>query len=231
MSQLRKVPKSIEYFDAPPYEFLSNFYPAVVHYEGITYPTTEHAYQAAKTLDRDQRYIMSRLNTPGRAKKLGQRLALRADWNMAKFPIMRDIVAQKFTVHRHLAAMLLATDDAFLLEGNTWHDNVWGSCVCAACGANGQNHLGRILMEVRAELKEGANAKQRLSYPMSADESDRALEIISRFMRWTDEEGQCPISPTHDKHWFKKLCALAERLAMAELRPATPSLQEPADDQ
>src|SRR6185369_8674281 len=35
--------------------FLSNFFPAEVIYEGITYPTAEHAYQAAKTLDPEQR--------------------------------------------------------------------------------------------------------------------------------------------------------------------------------
>ena len=33
------------------YRFLSNFWPAQVALDGIVYPTVEHAYVAAKTID------------------------------------------------------------------------------------------------------------------------------------------------------------------------------------
>lgn len=32
-------------------------------------------------------------------------------------------------------------------EGNTWGDKFWG-----VCDGEGENHLGKLLMEVRAEL-------------------------------------------------------------------------------
>ena len=33
------------------HRYLSNFYPSVIRAEGISYPTVEHAFQAAKTTD------------------------------------------------------------------------------------------------------------------------------------------------------------------------------------
>lgn len=45
--------------------------------------------------------------------------------------------------------MLIATGDAILREGNHWGDRFWG--VDARTG-EGENHLGRLLMELRAEI-------------------------------------------------------------------------------
>src|SRR5690348_4795118 len=70
--------------------FLSNFWPAEVIYEGITYPTAEHAYQAAKTLDPEQRKKIAALKTPSEAKTAGRSLKLRDDWETAKFTVMED---------------------------------------------------------------------------------------------------------------------------------------------
>lgn len=142
---------TIDYFDDPPYEFLSNFYPARVEFEGIWYPTTEHAYQAAKSLKITDRMRIGLLPTAGQAKRAGQKVKLRPDWATAKFKVMEALVLQKFTRHPKLRHALQETGDAYLLEGNTWHDNVWGDCTCGRkkCRAKGQNNLGRILMEVR----------------------------------------------------------------------------------
>ena len=41
-----------------------------------------------------------------------------------------------------------------LIEGNNWHDVFWGKCSCPRCNGGGQNHLGKILMKVREELKQ-----------------------------------------------------------------------------
>src|SRR5690348_9381030 len=54
------------------YRFLSNFWPAEVAYEGITYPTAEHAYQAAKTMDVNERKRIAALPTPAEAKAAGR---------------------------------------------------------------------------------------------------------------------------------------------------------------
>ena len=130
------------------YRFLSNFWPAEVTYEGIAYPTTEHAYQASKTLDPEARKRIAAPPTPAEAKAEGRKLKLRGDWETAKFVVMEDVVRLKFTKHADLRDKLLATGDALLEEGNTWGDRVWG-----VYQGQGENRLGKILMNVRDELR------------------------------------------------------------------------------
>src|SRR5947208_6749913 len=77
------------------YRFLSNFWPAIVEFEGITYPTVEHAYQSAKTLDMTDRKRIAALPTPAEAKQAGRALSLRSDWDTAKFVVMEDCVRYK----------------------------------------------------------------------------------------------------------------------------------------
>jgi ribA/ribD-fused uncharacterized protein len=127
--------------------FLSNFYPADTPYEGMVYPSSEHAFQAAKTLDREERQRLAALSTPAKAKRAGRRVDLRPDWEQVKIAIMKDIVRAKFQHNQELGQKLLATGDAELVEGNQHRDRFWG-----VCGGEGQNWLGRILMELRAEL-------------------------------------------------------------------------------
>lgn len=131
------------------YRFLSNFWPAQVIFEGITYPDVEHAYQSAKTLDMNERRRIAAIPTPGQAKHAGEALQYRPDWEQVKFDVMEQCVRYKFTHHPDLAAKLLATGDAYLEEGNTWGDQIWG-----VYQGKGQNHLGIILMKVRAELRD-----------------------------------------------------------------------------
>lgn len=125
------------------YAFLSNFYPANVRYQGINYPSTEHAYQAAKTLDVVERFKISKLHKPSRAKMVGQTVKCRADWEAIKVEVMREILFIKFEDVDFNQA-LLQTGDVLLVEGNTWGDTFWG-----VCDGVGWNHLGMLLMEVR----------------------------------------------------------------------------------
>lgn len=136
----------IDKFDGTKYRFLSNFYMHPVMYEGILYPSSEHAYQAAKTLDPVLRKVIANMRTPGETKKAGRRLALRDNWDNIKNGIMLDIVRIKFQ-DKILANRLVATFPAELIEGNTWGD-VW----FGVCNGIGHNHLGKILMLVRDEL-------------------------------------------------------------------------------
>ena len=85
------------------------------------------------------------------AKRLGRHVQLRPNWENVKLPIMEDIVRAKFTQNEDLKELLLATGDLVLEEGNTWHDTFWG---VDAKTREGTNHLGRILMRVRQELRE-----------------------------------------------------------------------------
>lgn len=132
-----------------PYRYLSNFYPSLVVLDGVEYPTVEHAYQAAKTLDPNERRHILTAATPGRAKRLGRRVHLRPDWEEVKVQVMAKLVWQKFSRHPELRRQLLATGGQRLAEGNSWGDVFWG-----VCGGRGQNYLGRILMRVRSKLRE-----------------------------------------------------------------------------
>lgn len=132
--------------------FLSNFYPAEVVWDNIVWPTSEHAYQAAKFDDREVRLTISRMKTPQEAKAVGKGKG-DASWHLRSLDVMYEIVKAKFTQNPQLKDRLLATGDAHLEEGNTWHDTFWG--VCPPGSNKGQNHLGKILMRVREELKQG----------------------------------------------------------------------------
>jgi ribA/ribD-fused uncharacterized protein len=140
-------PPKITEFDGE-YRFLSNFHPAPMEYERISYPTVEHAYQAAKTTDYHERQRIAALPSPGRAKRAGAKLTLRPDWDALRLNVMETLLRQKFTLHADLRALLLATGDAILEEGNTWGDVFWG-----VCNGVGENHLGKLLMKIRDELK------------------------------------------------------------------------------
>lgn len=133
------------------FAFLSNFFPAKVVYFGMEYPTSEHAFQAAKTLDQVERMAIAALISPGQAKQAGRRVTLRSDWENIKLEVMENIVRIKYR-DRELAKMLIATGEEKLVEGNYWHDIFWGKCTCDIHAGTGENHLGKILMKVRDDL-------------------------------------------------------------------------------
>lgn len=129
------------------WRFLSNFAPVDVELDGLTYPSVEHAYQAAKTLDRAERGPIAHAQTAGIAKRLGRRVTMRPDWDTIKRDVMLDLLRQKFA-KTYMGVKLLATGNAVLIEGNTWGDTYWGVCL-----GEGKNHLGLLLMQVRSELR------------------------------------------------------------------------------
>lgn len=128
------------------YDFLSNFFLHPVTLDGVVYLSNEHAYQAAKTLNITEREFVKTRATPGLAKKAGRKVTLRPDWEQIKLTVMEDLVRQKFQ-DATLKKQLLDTGTSELVEGNWWNDRFWG-----VCNGQGENHLGRILMEVREEL-------------------------------------------------------------------------------
>jgi len=144
----------IDNFAGDQYRFLSNFSKWSVTYDGIKYPTSEHAFQAMKTRDGRIRTIFAQLDTPSDAKLLGGNIKLRDNWDVVKESFMRNIVTLKFRQHERLKEKLLATGDALLIEGNTWGDKVWG-----VCNGTGDNKLGSILMSVRDLIREEGEDK------------------------------------------------------------------------
>ena len=141
------------------YRFLSNFYkspiefsfPLIsVHGEEEMSPiiavanTVEHGYQASKSNRLDEAYAILTMSTPGKAKRGGRNCSLRSDWESIKLKVMHTLVWEKFSTHEYLKNLLLETGDHELIEGNTWGDKFWG-----VCDGEGENHLGKILMDTR----------------------------------------------------------------------------------
>jgi ribA/ribD-fused uncharacterized protein len=128
---------------------MSNFVECSVDFEGINFPSTEHAYVAAKTLDLELRKeISQRTNTAGQVKRLGRALTLRPDWEEIKIDVMHDLLMQKFA-REPFRSLLLSTKDSYLEETNHWGDVVWG-----VCNGVGENNLGKLLMKIRKDLRE-----------------------------------------------------------------------------
>ena len=140
------------------YHFLSNFYPCKIEHQGITYTSVEHYYVAMKVNDQqlingkyytpgDFREMISKVKEPAFVKKLGGKVKLRSDWSEKKLDFMNWAVREKFK-NETLRQLLLDTGNEELIEGNYWKDTFWG-----VCNGKGQNHLGKILMTVRDELR------------------------------------------------------------------------------
>lgn len=122
-------------------------YSCVVEYNKNKYRSVEHAFQAAKSLDTKEQYLVWKTLSPYDAKKIGRKLTLRADWEDVKISIMEDLIHQKF-MNPDLRNKLLATGDAELVEGNNWNDYFWGKV-----NGKGLNWLGKILMKERDSIR------------------------------------------------------------------------------
>jgi len=131
------------------YRFLSNFYEIPLTYKGIEYPSSEHAYVSAKSDDLKFKIKVSKVETPGRVKRLGSKVTLIKDWDYKKFAIMEEIVRIKFE-DPVLSKKLLDTGDRPLYEGNKWRDTTWGVDINTGVG---RNELGKILMKIRTEKR------------------------------------------------------------------------------
>ncbi len=136
------------------YRFLSNFWPAKVHFEGAVYPTAENAYQAAKFPKKHRQEFL--FCSPEKAKLFGRNVRDRstqeAVWSESKVAVMRSIVYAKFVSNVSLRCLLLATGDRVLIEANWWGDYFWGVHVSEEGVSSGENHLGLLLMEVRSSF-------------------------------------------------------------------------------
>lgn len=132
---------------------LSNFSAFQLEYRGHRFMTSEHAYQWAKFWNTGNDSIsLSIRHAPSAHDAFKQaehfRQYRRADWDAIKLATMREILRAKAEQHEYVRRKLLATGDRELVE-NSWRDDFWG------WGPNrdGQNMLGKLWMELRAELR------------------------------------------------------------------------------
>lgn len=146
------------------YFFLSNFYPCRVEMHGIVYTSVEHAFQAAKTTDSKKRGEIRLAPNAAAAKRLGRSVKLRPGWEEMRVSVMKELLRRKFS-EPELQSWLQATRPRVLIEGNTWGDRFWGAILVnrttpwdgdeAMPCWDGENWLGRLLMEIRDDPDDG----------------------------------------------------------------------------
>lgn len=150
------------------YEFLSNMYLCTVIIGDMAFPSAENAYQAMKCKTRKEMEEFQYI-TPYEAKKRGAEVDLRSNWKEIKDKVMKKVLQAKFE-DQELAVELLHTDNMLLCEKNYWGDTEWGKCyvekhediyfdeeyVCSRSWHEwqGENKLGKLLCEVRQEIKD-----------------------------------------------------------------------------
>jgi len=131
------------------FRWLSNFWPAKCWYDGVNYGSVEAAYQAAKTESAKERIRLQSV-TPAEAKRIGRSFTIREGWSDMRLDVMKELLEQRFTEDNHAGRQLIATHPAKLSEGNYWGDSFWGIDLKKD---KGKNHLGKLLMERRNELR------------------------------------------------------------------------------
>ena len=133
------------------YRWLSNFWTAQIHREGRVYRSVEHSYMAAKSDDPAWKDYCQATVNPGDVKRASRAQTLIPEWEDRKVEVMLDCLRQKF-LNPQLRALLVATGDAYIQEGNRWGDKFWGVDL-RLNPPRGLNKLGLLLMQVRDEVR------------------------------------------------------------------------------
>jgi ribA/ribD-fused uncharacterized protein len=128
--------------------FLSNFFESDFIFEGLNYRSVEHAYQSMKAISLKDAEMIRLAKTPDDAKKISRTIETRSDWELIKQLVMMNVVKEKFLQNPILLSRLLDTYPEEIIEGNWWGDTYWG-----VCNNVGENHLGKILMQLRSEFR------------------------------------------------------------------------------
>ena len=160
--------------------FLSNFFPCEIEYEGEIYPSTENAFQAAKSPFGFRARFQG--CSPREARRLGREtpMPLRSleVWDAGRrVEVMLEVNMSKFLSHKDLGDRLLGTGDALLEEANDWGDAYWGTV-----DGEGFNMLGRILMEIREYIRSSwkGNPPSRVEISLIVDRLLRVLAAKTR---------------------------------------------------
>ncbi len=153
------------------HRFLSNFWPCTIVWEGLVYPSLEHAYAASRTDDPSAKMMIQSCPTPGEAKEwlAAHDMKPAVTWSIPKkLQVMKELLFLKFGGREPLLTRaLMSTGNAELIEGNTWNDTFWG-----VCNGTGENNLGKLLMKVRETLFE---EKQRIEKHLSSTKTHQEL--------------------------------------------------------
>ncbi|MEI7688400.1 MAG: NADAR family protein [Planctomycetota bacterium] len=148
---------------------MSNEFP--LQAAGLNISSSEALYQACRYPHRPdwQREIFEAphaMQAKMKAKKEGRRQQSRPDWAEVQLDVMRWVLRVKLAQHRRFRGVLRWTGDRPIVERSR-RDRFWGAVVEKDDVLRGENWLGRLLMELRAEM-----AQNR-----SSGEEDRHLSV------------------------------------------------------
>lgn len=170
-----------------PYGAFSNLYKRPVEFEGVIYPTSEHAYQAGKAVKPAVRQWILNAPTPALAAMAAHGLYVWdvvPNWAQIKFDRMRSVLRAKFDQHDDLRELLLSTGNARLVEAGTVNNAVnrlWGEV-----DGKGENMLGVMLMELRTEYsKKRAAIKRASKKPVAVGKKTTSPKVVSKQMAAT----------------------------------------------
>lgn len=162
-ARMINVQGGIAFFSS--HAWLSNFYPAPIVIQGHSFRTSEHAYQYAKAIrlgDPHTGSLILRAKKPSEAKLLGSGVKRNDKWDDDKIDVMRHVISEKFKQHKELRDKLLATGQENLIEASL--DSFWGAKATLTSKSiknntwTGANTLGKIIAEVRLEIKREVDA-------------------------------------------------------------------------
>ncbi len=128
----------------------SNFSAFAVYWENHLWMTAEHAYQAAKFEEPETRRQIRHALSAHEAKRLAKVFRSEADpdWPRRKLAVMEEILRAKLAQHEYVREMLIKTGKLEIIEDSVT-DCFWGR----GRDWRGENHLGKIWMKLRAEIK------------------------------------------------------------------------------
>lgn len=141
-----------------PYGAFSNLYRRPIEFEGEVFATSEHAYQAGKARKPEVRRWLMEAPSPSLLAMAAHGLYywdVAPGWSKFKFDRMRKVLAAKYTQHDDLRSLLLSTGEHQLIESATVDNDVnrlWGEV-----NGVGQNMLGKMLMDLRSEMRNPTN--------------------------------------------------------------------------
>ena len=131
------------------YRWLSNFTAVKITYDGIEYPSVEHAYMSAKSDSMEWKsFCASFTTTAGQVKRKSHTIGLVENWEEIKVDVMRECIQKKFS-QEPFRTRLLNTGIQWIQEGNDWNDTFWGVDLKTN---KGKNILGELIMEFREIL-------------------------------------------------------------------------------
>lgn len=147
------------------FTFLRSDYSVNVEFDNSIYPSLEHAFQAAKTNDLVARAEIRVAKTAQDARALGKKLQLDPTWDKRRLEVMKQLIQQKFKSNLDLKLKLLRTGQRNLIQGGMHRDHFWGQ----DRNGIGENYLGKLLMEVRGDIRATDGSAEKVLSKFLAD--------------------------------------------------------------